>query len=141
MQGWAKFETREIGAKEMEQFLGALKRIIIQGIDWLFWLVTFVWNWSFGQIARALNLSIQTLPDWKALLYILLVVLLLYMAYIVIPRILAAIVGIFGAIWSLVETLIKIAVDMVWYILAAYGIALVINTVKVGTIFGKLPLQ
>ena len=125
----------------MEQFLGALKRIIIQGIDWLLWLVTFVWNWSFGQISRALNLSIQTLPDWKALLYILLVVLLLYMAYMVIPRILAAIVGIFRAIWSLVETLVKIAVDMVWYILAAYGIALVINTVKVGTIFGKLPLQ
>lgn len=124
----------------MEQFLGALKRIIIQGIDWLFWLVTFVWNWSFGQIARALNLSIQTLPDWKALLYILLVVLLLYMAYMVIPRVLAAIVGIFSAIWSLVETLVKIAVDMVWYILAAYGIALVINTVKVGTILGKLPL-
>ena len=123
----------------MEQFLGALKRIIIQGIDWLFWLVTFVWNWSFGQISRALNLSIQTLPDWKALLYILLVVLLLYMAYMVIPRILAAIVGIFRAIWSLVETFVKTAVDIVWYILAAYGIALVINTVKVGAIFGNLP--
>ena len=125
----------------MEQFLAALKRIIIQGIDWLFWLVTFVWNWSFGQISRALNLSIQTLPDWKALLYIALVLLLLYMAYVVIPRILAAIVGIFRAIWSLVETLLAIAVDMLWYILAAYGIALVINTIKVGTIFGKMPWQ
>ena len=125
----------------MEQFLAALKRIIIQGVDWLFWLITFVWNWSFGQISRALNLSIQTLPDWKALLYIALVVLLLYMAYVVIPRILAAIVGIFRAIWSLVETLLKIAVDMLWYILAAYGIALVINTIKVGTIFGKMPWQ
>ena len=125
----------------MEQFLAALKRIIIQGIDWLFWIITFVWNWSFGQISRALNLSIQTLPDWKALLYIALVVLLLYMAYLVIPRILAAIVGIFRAIWSLVETLLKIAVDMVWYILAAYGIALVINTIKVGTIFGSMPWQ
>ena len=125
----------------MEQFLTALKRIIIQGIDWLFWLITFVWNWSFGQISRALNLPIQTLPDWKALLYIALVVLLLYMAYAVIPRILAAVVGIFRAIWSLVETLLKIAVDMVWYILAAYGIALIINTIKVGTIFGKMPWQ
>ncbi len=125
----------------MEQFLAALKRIIIQGIDWLFWIITFVWNWSFGQISRALNLSIQTLPDWKALLYIALVVLLLYMAYMVIPRILASIVGIFRAIWSLVETLLKIAVDMVWYLLAAYAIALVINTIKVGTIFGKLPWQ
>ena len=125
----------------MEQFLAALKRIIIQGVDWLFWLITFVWNWSFGQISRALNLSFQTLPDWKALLYIALVVLLLYMAYVVIPRILAAIVGIFRAIWSLVETLLKIAVDMMWYILVAYGIALLINTVKVGTIFGKMPWQ
>lgn len=125
----------------MEQFLAALKRIIIQGIDWLFWIITFVWNWSFGQISRALNLSIQTLPDWKALLYIALVVLLLYMAYLVIPRILASIVGIFRAIWSLVETLLKIAVDMVWYLLTAYAIALVINTIKIGTIFGKLPWQ
>ena len=56
------------------------------------------WNWSFGQISRALNLSIQTLPDWKALLYIALVVLLLYRAYLVVPRILTAIVGIFRAI-------------------------------------------
>ena len=30
---------------------------------------------------------------------------------------------------------------MVWYILAAYGIALVINTIKVGTIFGSMPWQ
>ncbi len=125
----------------MEQFLAALKRIIIQGIDWLFWLIAFLWNWSFGQISRALNLSIQTLPDWKALLYIALVLLLLYMAYVVIPRILAAIGAIFRAIWHLVETLLKIAIDMVWYILAAYGIALVINTVKVGTIFGQMPWQ
>ena len=125
----------------MEQFLAALKRIIIQGVDWLFWLIAFVWNWSFGQISRALSLSIQTLPDWKALLYIALVVLLLYMAYVVIPRILAAIVGIFRAIWSLVETLLKIAVDMVWYLLVAYGLALLINTVKVGTVFGKMPWQ
>ena len=125
----------------MEQFLAALKRIIIQGIDWLFWLIAFLWNWSFGQISRALNLSIQTLPDWKALLYIALVVLLVYMAYVVIPRILVAIVAIFRAIWNLVETLLKIAVDMVWYILAAYGIALVINTIKIGTIFGKMPWQ
>ena len=44
-------------------------------------------------------------------------------------------------LWSLVETLLKIAVDMVWYLLAAYAIALVINTIKVGTIFGKLPWQ
>ena len=125
----------------MDQFLAGLKRIIVQGIDWLFWLITFAWNWSFGQISRALNVNFQSLPDWKALLYIALVFLLLYMAYLMLPRILGAVVAIFRAIWALVETLVGIAVDMVWYVLIAYGIALAINTFKVGTLIGKMPWQ
>ena len=125
----------------MDQFLAALKRIIFQAIDWLFWLISLGWHWSFGQISRALNLNFQSLPDWKALAYIALVVILLYMAYLVIPRILGAIVAILGAIWGLVEILVKIAVDMVWYILIAYGVALIVNTFKMGSLVGKLPWQ
>ena len=125
----------------MDQFLSGLKRIIIQGIDWLFWLIAFAWNWSFGQISRALNVNFQSLPDWKALFYIALELLLLYMAYLMLPRILIAIVAIFRAIWALVETLVGIAVDMVWYVLIAYGIALAINTFKVGALIGKMPWQ
>ena len=125
----------------MDQFLTGLKKIIVQGIDWLFYLISLIWNWSFGQISRALNNSFKALPDWKVFLYILLVALLIYMAYLVIPRILEAIVGIFSAIWRLVETLVKIAVDMVWYILVAYGIALVINSFSAGAILGKMPWQ
>ena len=125
----------------MDQFLAALKRIIFQAIDWLFWLISLGWHWSFGQISRALNLNFQSLPDWKALAYIALVVILLYIAYLVIPRILGAIVAIFGAIWGLVEILVKIVVDMVWYILIAYGVALIINTFKMGSLVGKLPWQ
>ena len=125
----------------MDQFLAALRRIIVQAIDWLFWLISLGWNWSFGQISRALNLKFQTLPDWKALLYAVLVVLLLYMAYLVIPRIIAAIVAIFSAVWNLVETLVRIAIDMVWYILIAYGLALAINTFNVGVLVGRMPWQ
>jgi hypothetical protein len=125
----------------MDQFLAALKQIIIQAIDWLFWLISWGWNWSIGQISRALNLRFQSLPDWKALLYAVLVVLLLYMAYLVIPRILAAIVAIFRAVWGLVETIVRIAIDLVWYILIAYGIALAINTFNVGALIGKMPWQ
>lgn len=125
----------------MDQFLAALKRIIIQGIDWLFWIISQAWNWSFGQISRALHMPFQTLPDWKAGLYIVLVALLVYMAYLVLPRILSAIVAIFKAIWALVETLVRIAVDMVWFILIAYGIALAINTLKIGAVVGKMPWQ
>ena len=112
-----------------------------QAIDWLFWLISLGWNWSFGQISRALNLNFQTLPDWKALLYAVLVVILIYMAYLVIPRIIAAIVAIFSAIWGLVETLVRIALDLVWYILIAYGLALAINTFNVGALIGEMPWQ
>ena len=125
----------------MDQFLTALKRIIIQGIDWLFWLISFGWNWTFGQISRALSVNFQSLPDWKAVLYIGLVALLLYMAYLVIPRILGAIMAIFNAIWGLLETLVKIVMDYVWYIAIAYGIALAMNSIKVGTVVGKMPWQ
>lgn len=125
----------------MDQFLAALKRIIIQGIEWLFWFISVAWNWSFGQISRALNNSFQSLPDWKALLYLVLVALLLWMAYLVIPRILGALMVIFRAIWGLVETLMQIVVDMIWYILLAYGIALAINTLKLGAVVGKMPWQ
>jgi len=125
----------------MDQFLVALKRIIIQGVDWLFWLISIAWNSSFGQISRALSLTFQSLPDWKALLYILLVALLLYMAYLAIPRVLGAIVAIFSAIWTLLETLGKIVVDLVWYIIIAYVIALAINTFKLGAVIGKMPWQ
>ncbi len=104
-------------------------------------LIAFAWNWSFGQISRALNVNFQSLPDWKALFYIALVLLLLYMAYLMLPRILIAIVAIFRAIWVLVETLVGIAVDMVWYVLIAYGIALAMNTFKVGALIGKMPWQ
>jgi hypothetical protein len=125
----------------MDQFLAALKRIIIQGIDWLFWLIALVWNWTFGQISRALSLPFQSLPDWKAVLYVVLVALLLYMAYLVIPRILSAVVAIFAAIWGLLETLTRIVVDLVWYLLIAYAAALAINTIKAGAIVGKMPWQ
>ena len=127
--------------KAVDRFLAAIKKIIIQAIDWLFWFISFAWNWSFGQISRALDQTFQTLPDWKAVLYALLVVLLLYIAYLVIPRIVGSVLAIFRAIWAFLETLFKIAIDMVWYVLIAYGIALVINTFKAAAIVGKMPWQ
>ena len=125
----------------MDQFLAALKKIIIQGVDWLFWLILTAWNWTFGQVSRALSVSFQSLPDWKAVLYVVLVLLLLYMARLAIPRILSALMAILAAVWALVETLMKIAVDLVWYIVAAYAAALAINTIKMGAIVGKMPWQ
>ena len=125
----------------MDQFLVALKRIIIQGIDWLFWFISIAWTWSFGQISRALAHSFQSLPDWKAILYIALVALLFYITYLVAPRIFGAIVAVFSAIWGLVETLMRIAIDMIWYIAIAYAVAFAINTFQIGAVISRMPWQ
>lgn len=125
----------------MEQFLAAIRKIVIQALDWLFWLIALVWSWSFGQFSRALSQPFQSLPDWKAILYALLVVLLVYIAYMAIPRIFAAILSIFRAIMALIEALVQIVIDLVWYIIIAYAIALAITSVKMGPILGKMPWQ
>ncbi|MBS0240996.1 MAG: hypothetical protein JSS20_02380 [Proteobacteria bacterium] len=125
----------------MDQFLAGLKRLIIQGIDWLFWLISLAWNWTFGQISRALSSTFHTLPDWKAILYILLVLLLVFLAYSILPRLIGAIMAVFRAIWAVVETLVAIAIDLMWYIIGAYLIALAINTLKIGPVIGKMPWQ
>lgn len=132
---------QKVSERPVEQFLAAIRKIIIQAIDWLFWAIALVWSWSFGQFSRALSQPFRSLPDWKAILYILLVALLLYIAYLAIPRILAAILAIFRAVMALLETLVRIVLDLIWYIVVAYGIALAITTVKVGTLFTKMPWQ
>jgi hypothetical protein len=129
------------GGGVVDQFLAAIRKILIQGIDWLFWLISTAWSWTFGQISRALSLKFQSLPDWKAILYIILIILLLYMARLIIPRILGATIAILMAIWGLLETLMKIVTDLAWYIAIAYGVALAINTIKWGSIIGKMPWQ
>lgn len=125
----------------MDQFLAAIRKIIIQAIDWVFGIIALAWNWSFGQFSRALSQPFKTLPDWKALLYVLLAALLLYLAYLALPRLLAAVIAIFRAVMALLDTIVRIAVDMVWYIIAAYGIAVAINSLKMGAVIGKMPWQ
>ena len=125
----------------MEQFLAAVRKLIVEAIDWVFWFIALVWNWSFGQISRALSQPFQALPDWKAILYILLVAMLLYIAYLAIPRIFGAIVAIFRTVMELLETLVRIIIDMIWYIIVAYGVAMAINSFEMGALVGKMPWQ
>lgn len=125
----------------MAQFLAELKRIAILALDWIFWLILWVWNKSIGQIGQALGLDFKSLPDWKAVLYVLLALLIVYLLYSIVPTIISGIVNVFSAIWGLVETIIKVLIANIWVLLAAYGAALMINTFKWGPFVGKMPWQ
>lgn len=125
----------------MAQFLAELKRIAILALDWIFWLILWVWNKSIGQIGQALSLDFKSLPDWKAVLYVALALAIIYLLYSIVPTIISGIVGVFSAIWGLVERIIKVLIANVWVLLAAYGAALMINTFKWGAFVGKMPWQ
>ena len=125
----------------MAQFLAEVKRIAILALDWVFWFILWAWNKSVGQIGQALGLDLRSLPDWKAVLYVVLLGLIVYLLYAIVPTIISGIVRIFSAIWGVVETTVNVLIGHLWVLLAAYGIALVINTFKWGSVMGKLPWQ
>lgn len=125
----------------MAQFLAEVKRIAILALDWVFWLILWVWNKSIGQIGQAASLDFRSLPDWKAALYIVLLLLLAYLLYSIVPTIITGILRVFSAIWGLIETIIKVLLANIWVLLAAYGAALMINTFRWGAFIGKMPWQ
>ena len=125
----------------MAQFLAEVKRIAVLALDWIFWFILWAWNKSVGQIGQALGLDLRSLPDWKAVLYVVLLGLIVYLLYAIVPTIISGIVRIFSAIWGVVETTVNVLIGHLWVLLAAYGIALVINTFKWGSVMGKLPWQ
>lgn len=125
----------------MAQLLAEVKRIAILALDWIFWLILWVWNKSIGQIGQAVSLDFKSLPDWKAALYVVLLLLLAYLLYSIVPTIISGVARVFSAIWGFVETIIKVLIANIWVLLAAYGAALMINTFKWGAIVGKLPWQ
>lgn len=125
----------------MAQFLAEIKRLANLALDWIFWFILWGWNKTAGQISVALNQDFRSLPDWKAVLYAGLVLLLAYVLYLSIPTILAGILRIFSAIWGFVETIVTVLIGLVWYLAAIYGTALVINNFRWGALVGKMPWQ
>lgn len=125
----------------MAQLLAEVKRIAILALDWIFWLILWAWNKSIGQIGQAVGLDFKSLPDWKAVLYVVLLGLIAYLIYSIVPTIISGITRIFSAIWGFVEAIIRVLVGQMWVLLAAYVAALMINTFKWGAVVGKLPWQ
>ena len=125
----------------LAQFLAEVKRIATLALDWIFWLILWAWNKTVGQIGQAIGLDFKSLPDWKAVLYVILLGLLVYLLYTTVPTIISSITRIFSTIFGTIETIIMVLVGHIWLLLAAYGAALMINTFKWGPVIGKLPWQ
>jgi hypothetical protein len=114
----------------MQPFLNQLGQIAQQLSNVIWQVLQFIWNWSFGQVARMLGMPFNSLPLWKQIIYVLVIVALAYFFYKIAKDLLKATQSILSAIVSLISALIGMLPQIVWVGLIAFGGAWVITTLN-----------
>jgi hypothetical protein len=114
----------------MQQFLNQLGQIAQQLSNVIWQILQFIWNWSFGQVARMIGMPFNGLPLWKQIIYVLVIAALAYFFYKIAKDLLKATQSILGAIVSLISALIGMLPQIVWVGLIAFGGAWVITTLN-----------
>ncbi len=109
----------EQGPYELSDIMGRLAS--------LFWQALVVlWSWSFGQIVTMFQLPFDSLPVWKQVIFILVIVALVYLFHKVSRDLLKAVQTMIGAIIGLIAAVIIMLPQIVWAGLIAFGGAWVI---------------
>ena len=114
----------------MQPFLNQLGQIAQQLSNVIWQVLQFIWNWSFGQVARMFSMPFNALPLWKQIIYVLVIAALAYFFYKIAKDLLKATQSILGAIVSLISALISMLPQIVWVGLIAFGGAWVITTLN-----------
>jgi hypothetical protein len=83
--------------------------------------VEFLWNWSFGQVVGMFRLPLNTLPLWKQLLFVAVLVALGYLFHKISKDLLKAVQTVVGAMVGFVTALIGMMPQIVWAGLIAFG--------------------
>jgi hypothetical protein len=114
----------------MQQVLNQVGQIAQQLSAVIWQVLQFIWNWSFGQIVRMFQMPFNSLPLWKQIIYVLVIVAIAYFLYKIFKDLLKAVQSVLGAIVSLISALIAMLPQIVWAGLIAFGGAWVITTLN-----------
>lgn len=90
----------------MQQVLNQVGQIAQRLFAVIWQVLEFVWQWSFGQVVKMFQLSFNTLPLWKQVLFVIVVGALAYFIYAVARDLLAAMQTVMKAIIGLVSALV-----------------------------------
>jgi hypothetical protein len=114
----------------MQQVLNQVAQIAQQLASVIWQVLQFVWNWSFGQIVRMFQMSFNTLPLWKQIIYVLVIAAMVYFLYTIAKDLLKAVQSVLGAIVGLISALIAMLPQIVWAGLIAFGGAWIITNLS-----------
>jgi hypothetical protein len=102
-------------------------RIAQQFFELIGRVIVLIWSWTFGQFGGMFHLAFTTLPLWKQVLYVLVVIALAYILYRIGRHILDTIIKIVRAIIELFLTLIEKSLDVLVVGIAALVVAWIIT--------------
>jgi hypothetical protein len=109
----------EQGPYEVGDILGRLASLIWQAL-------VFLWGWSFGQVVTMLQLPFDSLPVWKQVIFVVVIISLVYLGHRVARDLLKAVQTMVGAVVGLMAAFIIMLPQIVWAGLIAFGGAWVI---------------
>jgi hypothetical protein len=102
-------------------------RIAQQFFELIAHVIGLIWSWTFGQFGGMFHLPFMTLPLWKQVLYVLVIIAIAYILYRVGRQILETILKIVRAIVELVVTLIEKSLDVLIVGVAALVVAWIVT--------------
>ena len=111
----------------MSEVFNQASRIAQQFFELIGRVIVLIWSWTFGQFGGMFHLAFMTLPLWKQVLYVLVVIALAYILYRIGRHILDTIVKIVRAIIELFLTLIEKSLDVLVVGIAALVVAWIIT--------------
>jgi hypothetical protein len=114
----------------MQQVLNQVSQMAQKLVSVIWQVLQFVWNWSFGQIVKMVQMPFNTLPLWKQVLFVLVIGALGYFFYKIAKDLLKAVQSVLGAIVGLVSALIAMLPQIVWAGLIAFGGAWVLTNLN-----------
>jgi hypothetical protein len=110
----------------MQQVLNSVGQLAQQLASVIWQVLQFIWNWSFGQVARMLAMPFGSLPIWKQVLYVIVIAALVYFFFKIGRDLLNAVMGVLKSIMGLINALISMLPQVVVAGLIAFGGAWVI---------------
>lgn len=95
---------------------------VAQGlVEVILHVLEFLWAWSFGQVVAMFRLPLNTLPLWKQILFVLVLVALGYLFHKISKDLLKALQSVVSAVVGFGSALIALLPQVIWAGLIAFG--------------------
>ncbi len=115
----------------MERVINQILEFLDSAIDALLGIFKIFWTWSFGQIISLLQSDWQSLPWWKILILIVVVVAIAYLLYKCAVEIWKAAEGIFKAFVTLLSAFVSVLPYVIVAGIIAFAGGWLINNVSI----------